>query len=169
MNKMDEEIREKQRLRIQILEAIYGGAKGNTDAWFDRKDLAAHFGMEFRRFSAEIDYLVRERLLGLHGMAVTLTHDGIREVEEMHTRPDESTQHFLAMNILNVGSMVDSQINQASPSASQTTSLTPSPIDQAEQIVTAVERMENLDALKRAELLRRAKSLLELLRATVLP
>lgn len=167
MIEMDERIREKQRLRVQILEVMYGAVDGSTNAVVSRTALSEHFGIELRALSYEIDFLFGEHLLGFHGpQGLTLTHEGIREVEEMRARPDEATQHFLALNVLNIGSMVDSQINQASPSASQAAGSALSPTAHAEQILEAVEKMENLDLQKRTELLDTAHRLLDLLRAT---
>jgi len=164
---MDESIREKQRLRVQILDLMYDAVKGNTFAVVLRSALSDHLGIELRALGYEIDFLVRERLLELHGpQGLRLTHEGIREVEEMRTRPDESTPHFLALNVLNVGSMVGSQINQASPSASQAADSALSPIAHAEQILDAIKGMEALDAQKRSELLDVANRLLDLLRTT---
>jgi hypothetical protein len=89
----------------------------------------------------------------------------MREVEAMRTRPDEPTRHFVAFNVMNIGSMVGSQINQASPSAAQTTAETLSPTAHGEAILAAVERMETLDPQQRSELLDVAQRLLVLLRA----
>jgi hypothetical protein len=162
---MDEKIPAKQRLRFQILEIMYGAVDGNANAFVAEKALSEHLGIERRLLSYEIDFLVRERLLGRHGQDVTLTHEGMREVEAMRTRPDEPTRHFVAFNVMNIGSMVGSQINQASPSAAQTTAETLSPTAHGEAILAAVERMETLDPQQRSELLDVAQRLLVLLRA----
>jgi hypothetical protein len=162
---MDEKIQAKQRLRFQILEIMYGAVDGNANAFVAEKALSEHLGIERRLLSYEIDFLVRERLLGRHGQDVTLTHEGMREVEAMRTRPDEPTRHFVAFNVMNIGSMVGSQINQASPSAAQTTAETLSPTAHGEAILAAVERMETLDPQQRSELLDVAQRLLVLLRA----
>ena len=167
---MDEKIQAKQRLRFQILEIMYGAVDGNANAFVAEKALSEHLGIERRLLSYEIDFLVRERLLGRHGQDVTLTHEGMREVEAMRTRPDEPTRHFVAFNVMNIGSMVGSQINQASPSAAQTTAETLSPTAHGEAILAAVERMEVrrrvFDPLQqRSELLDVAQRLLVLLRA----
>jgi hypothetical protein len=163
---MDGNIRDRQRLRLQILETIYGAVDGNTNASLTRQALSDHLKIEQRVLSCEIDFLIRERLLAFLGpQGVRLTHEGIREVEEIRTRPDQATQHFLALNVLNIGSMVDSQINQASPSASQAGSAL-SPSAHAEQILDAIKGMEDLDTKRRSELLDVANRLLDLLRAT---
>ena len=50
---------------------------------------------------------------------ISLTPDGIDTVEEALLHPDRPTKDFPAVNILIVRDMVDSQIQQASPAATQ--------------------------------------------------
>jgi hypothetical protein len=163
---MDEKVLKKQRLRVRILDDMYDTVDGNTSHVVENRVLAQHFGMGQRELSFETEYLVREGLLGIHGMGVTLTHEGIREVEEMRTRPDESTQHFLALNVLNIGSIVGSQINQGSPFASQTGDSDVSPLRLAELLRNHVSAMRELEPQDRAELLHAVDRLLNLLQAT---
>ena len=52
-------------------------------------------------------------------MELVFPHYGIKEVEEALENPDEGTQHFPAVNIINVGTMTNSVIQQSSPSGAQ--------------------------------------------------
>ena len=166
MTPIDDKIRARQRLRLQILEIMYGAVDGNTNAFVTRQALSEDLRIEQRALSYEIDFLFGEHLLALHGpQGIMLTHEGICEVEEMRTRPDESTRHFLALNVLNVGTMVSSQINQASPSSAQPAAAPLSPIAHGEAILDAVERMEHLVPQQRTELTDTTNRLLALLRA----
>lgn len=54
---------------------------------------------------------------------VRITHAGIREVEEALEHPDHSTDHF-PKNVIHIGTMIGSQIAQASPGATQLNILT---------------------------------------------
>jgi DNA-binding MarR family transcriptional regulator len=47
---------------------------------------------------------------------VRITHAGIREVEEAIEHPEKPTEHF-PINVINIDTMIDSQITQASPEA----------------------------------------------------
>ena len=54
------------------------------------------------------------------GGIISITHYGIKEVEDAKASPAQPTHHFPAVNVINVGSMVNSAIQQASPDALQT-------------------------------------------------
>ena len=53
------------------------------------------------------------------GGIIAITHRGVLEVEELRDKPEVPTKHFPAFNVINVGTMIGSQISQASPASSQ--------------------------------------------------
>ena len=78
-------------------------------------------------------YLKAEGLLDFGGMGpkVSITHEGIKEVEQVSKKPEGGTAHFPA-NVVIVGQMTDSQIIQASPGASRTDEVNAKPNDDHE-------------------------------------
>ncbi len=48
------------------------------------------------------------------GGSISISHWGIKEIEEAIENPAQPTRHFLPINIINVGEMNNSTINQSS-------------------------------------------------------
>lgn len=53
------------------------------------------------------------------GIGVAITHYGVVEIEEAISEPEKPTEHFPAFNIISIGSMNNSTIQQASAGATQ--------------------------------------------------
>jgi hypothetical protein len=62
-----------------------------------------------------VDYLIGENLVepASLGGGINLTHCGIKEIEEALENPDKATEHFLPMNIISIGTMNNSTLQQA--------------------------------------------------------
>lgn len=69
----------------------------------------------------EGEYLVK--LTGMIGSTICLTHDGVREVEEARSQPDQPTEHFAPISIVYAETITNSAIQQGSPRASQSLTL----------------------------------------------
>ena len=55
------------------------------------------------------------------GGAISITHPGVKEIEEALSHPEEATEHFPpVVNIINVQNMVGSQIQQGTTGSTQT-------------------------------------------------
>jgi hypothetical protein len=114
------DIGDRKRLRFEILDAIYDAAKANVQALVEETSVLDHLGRDRDEFYAAVDYLIRERLLGRHGpQDVTITHEGIIEIERAHDYPDEPTEHFAPSNFTLINSMIGSSIQQGSAGAVQ--------------------------------------------------
>src|SRR5262249_28720 len=87
---------------------------------------------------------------------IGITHQGIKEIEEAHSTPDQPTYHFPSYNYtITVGSMTNSNILQASPHAHQSLRVSQVTLDEVRSLVqdlkAAVEQIE-ISAADRAEL-----------------
>jgi len=51
---------------------------------------------------------------------ISITHEGIKEVEQALSEPKEPTAHFLPVNVISIGHMEGSQIQQATSESTQT-------------------------------------------------
>lgn len=88
-------------------------------------ELGKELGFSHDDTSDVVDYLAGERLLAddctLSG--VSLSHAGVVEIEQAMQAPEQRTQHFppqVVHNVIHVDKMVNSQILQGSPGATQT-------------------------------------------------
>lgn len=126
---MDEALQKKQQLRLAFLKKIYEMAKGDTDSLVNGGEVAHQIGLkngEEDQARAAANYLEGEglihveRVMGGFPGYVRLTHGGLREIEDAIRQPDSPTQHFMPINVLNVGQMIGSTIQQGTIESSQT-------------------------------------------------
>ncbi len=71
-------------------------------------------------------YLVREGLAQYAGTGglMSITHDGVREIEAALKKPDEPTQYFPPVNIIKIyGNVSGSTIQQAGANSTQTATI----------------------------------------------
>lgn len=124
---MDEVLKKKHQLRLAFLKKIYEMANGNTDVLVKGAEVAHKIGLkdgEEDQARAVVNYLEGEGLIRVEGRfrglgPVRLTHAGLREIEDAIWKPDSPTQHFMPMNILNIGQMIGSTIQQGTIGSSQ--------------------------------------------------
>ena len=118
---MNETLKKKQQLRLAFLNKIYEMAKGSTTDPINGGEVAFQIGLkngEEDQATEIAKYLEGEGLVRveqwLHGfpVLVRLTHEGLREIEDAISQPESSTQHFMPINVLNVGQMIGSTIQQ---------------------------------------------------------
>ena len=135
-----EMIERQQALRFAFLRRVWEIVEGNT---FDAVK-AESLGEELRLSEDEVfhvtQYLVNEGLLeysDIGGINVNITHWGIKEVERALTKPDESTNHFLPMNVIFANSISNSPIQQGNVDSIQATTLA----NQREDILLFLEQL----------------------------
>jgi hypothetical protein len=140
-----DKIRGKRAQRFEYLRKLYEMADGNTEHPIEQGLPGHKLGLN-RQQSREIEhYLMEEGLVeGWTFGRIAISHLGLTELEEALTRPNEPTVHFPAVNIIQVEQMIDSQIQQASPSATQVISAR----DELQQLREVVESLgESVDQL----------------------
>jgi hypothetical protein len=116
-------LEEKRIHRFQFLKSLYDSSGGDRFQVVNMWDLGEEFGWDRDTTNVTVQYLVGEGLIEYltMGGGVTITHQGIRQVEDAIANPERETRYFPpVINLISVGSMVDSQIQQASPGAEQT-------------------------------------------------
>jgi hypothetical protein len=116
-----DEITNKKAERFKFLQCLYEKVKCSAREIIDGHMLAEELGFSREEADNVLRYLASERLIDRSMRnAITITHQGIVEVEEALSKPKEPTQHFPAIfNILNVDKMVGSQIQQGSNGSTQ--------------------------------------------------
>jgi len=108
------DLNQKKKNRFLFLELLYKESDGDTGAMFDMWEVGNELKLERAETNRIVDYLIGEQLIEsvALGGCIGLTHWGIKEVEEAHENPDQPTEHFLPINIINIGSMNNSTLQQ---------------------------------------------------------
>lgn len=117
---------EKRAQRLKFMRMLYDLTGGHKFTPVNSQTIGDELQLSGLETNHLVEYLEDEGLAERMGMGtdqggpVAITHKGIVEVEQAMTNPSAPTHHFPpAINVLNIGSMTDSQIIQGSPSASQ--------------------------------------------------
>jgi hypothetical protein len=118
-------LEEKQRARLLYLKTLYDKTNGGESDELDMWELGEELGFSAQETSAVLEYLAGEGLLAndVSQSGVSLSHAGVVEVEQAMQAPEQPTQHFplqVVHNVIHVDKMVNSQILQGSPGATQT-------------------------------------------------
>jgi hypothetical protein len=106
---------QRKKNRFIFLEKMYKEANGSENTIFTRDELRKDLSLDFDETDRIVNYLTNETLIEPYGMGGTikLTHWGIKEVEQALENPDKPTEHFLPINIINIGTMSNSTLQQA--------------------------------------------------------
>lgn len=98
-----------------------------------------------RRETPEIvEYLIEEGLIESYaiGGAIKLTHWGLKEYEQAIYKPEEPTAHFLPVNIINVGTMHNSSLQQGTQHSVIYQQLDTSATKELETLIKAIEEIQ---------------------------
>jgi hypothetical protein len=126
MDQAEKTLQRKRAQRYTYLRALYEMTDGDPVSRAHIKDVGANLGIGGAELDSIVGYLNDEGLLkhaGLGGI-ISITHEGVVEIERSIEAPSEPTEHFPPMtvvnNIVNVGgSMYGSQVLQGSQGGSQ--------------------------------------------------
>lgn len=129
MNQIDR----RRAQRTQFMNELYDLADGSDFQPIDTRKIAEKLGLDMTSREGRIEvlniarYLEGEYLIKLTGSAgnvVSLTHEGVREVEAARSQPDSPTEHFAPVNIVYAESISNTAIQQGSPGATQSLTVT---------------------------------------------
>jgi DNA-binding PadR family transcriptional regulator len=126
---MNEMLKMKQKQRIAFLNKLYDLSDGSTSNPINGAEIAGQIGLSDGNILTDIaKYLKNEGLIKvtvqIRGFpaSVQLTHSGLKEIEEVLDNPNNSTEHFMPVNILHVENMIGSNIQQGSVNSNQSLS-----------------------------------------------
>jgi len=113
-----EEWREK---RLRFMNRLYDATGGSQLASVNPYELGDELGLSREETDRVVEYLQGEQLLAHAGLAgVEITHLGVLEVERALSNPQQETEHFPpAINVIHVGQMHGSQIQQGTVQSQQ--------------------------------------------------
>ncbi|HDS1200496.1 MULTISPECIES: hypothetical protein [Shewanella] len=118
------DINRKKELRYLFLHKLYELTNGSELKRIAKEDVAKHFDVTPQETRDIWKYLKGEYLAEPVNMAVSITHDGVVEIERAVTEPDKPTQYFPPVNIINVHQMHGSVIQQGTTNSTQTVQIT---------------------------------------------
>ena len=108
LNKLNE-------MRFGFLKALYDESKGNSFNIVDMNQIGKSLSFTNENLDTVTKYLSDEGLLEYKTLdgGISITHYGIKEVEDALGSPKEATEHFPPIvNITNIGSMQNSNLQQ---------------------------------------------------------
>lgn len=129
--------------RSQFLEHLYDEAGANSNAMINMYELGSELGFQKGETGQVVDYLVGEgfvRHMALGG-GIIITHRGIVEIEEAIAHHIQKATFYPSINIINVGTMIGSQIQQSTTQSDQKVTIS---IDD----IKSIETRENAQKLK---------------------
>jgi hypothetical protein len=110
--KAEEILVREQEARFAILRKLYEDSDGNPLSMFSPDDVAAETELDTAQFERAVLYLAQESLLELTSTSVSISHNGIVELEQALKEPAQPTVHFLPLNQIQIGTMIGSTIHQ---------------------------------------------------------
>jgi len=113
---------ELKKMRFQFLNLLYKKTGGNKFSHVNKRDLGSELGYERDVTESISQYLEAENLLEYVTVCggIAITHDGVKEVQEATSNPEEPTLYFPPINVINIHHMEGSQIQQGTSSSNQT-------------------------------------------------
>lgn len=138
-------ISEKKKIRYEFLNKLYEVTDGDSSSIVNMWELGNELKIERKDISNIVDYLKGEYLIEpmTLGGGISITHDGILEIEELHNSPDVSTEHFPAINLIHVENMNNSAIQQGNTNSTQNALFEQAKSDDLQKLIEEIERIKN--------------------------
>lgn len=115
-------LQEKKKQRLLFMHRLYEVSDGSTLHDVDSAEVGKELGWSDQVTQNVVEYLADEGLLEFFsgGDLITITHTGVVEVETALDAPDRGTEHFPpAANVIVIGQMYGSQVQQGSITSQQ--------------------------------------------------
>jgi hypothetical protein len=135
-------IEDMKKKRFQFLHRLYELTGGDEFKGFNMFQIGEELGFD-RNLTTNIAYYLKgEGLIEFRALGgiIGISHLGVREVEEALSKPDTSTYHFLPVNIISVGQMISSQIQQTSPEATQVVTVGESRHEELKEVIQSLKK-----------------------------
>ena len=138
-------IEEIQKKRFQFLHKLYELTEGDRSIAFDMYQIGKELDFDEDLTDKITQYLEGEGLIRNELDYLSMSHIGVREVEEALTHPDIPTYYFPPINIISIKQMINSQIQQASPSVTQLITIDEDRYEEVKKIIQSLK--ESIDQL----------------------
>lgn len=148
-----EDLKEKKEKRWLFLRRLYDWNDGDESSPIHINRIGKELGFDENLTIKIAQYLSGEGLIvvvlpstvGRRMDFIRISHVGVVEVEAALDNPDRPTQHFLPFNIINVNQMTNSNIQQASPEATQVVTFDESKYEELKEVILSLK--ESIDQL----------------------
>lgn len=150
-------LEDKKKDRFLFLQKLYDTTDGNSAYRIDMWELGAELGFDRGKIHNIVDYLTDEGLIEPKalGGVIAITHEGIIEIEDSQSNPDSPTRHFLPINVIHIGNMNNSAIQQGTSYSTQAINFSTEKTDNLKKLVNEIDNIKeqiNLDRLLFEEL-----------------
>jgi len=112
------QISERTLQRFRFLKYLYEKAGGGEFVTVPHEDVAQNVGLSEDDYTNAFRYLAQEGLVRGSDKGVCLTHAGVVEIETALSHSETPTEHF-PVNIIQIGQMSNSQIQQGTVGSTQ--------------------------------------------------
>jgi hypothetical protein len=132
---------DKKKDRYLYLQSLYDLTDGNPAAFLNMWELGSELGFDRVKTRNVVDYLIAEGLLEPRALGgiISITHDGIIEIEDSKSNPDSPTLHFLPLNLIQIENMNNSAIQQGTSYSMQQINFNSEKLDQLPKIINEIE------------------------------
>jgi len=139
------DINQKKKNRFLFLQLLYNASNGDSGSMFDMWEVGGELRFDEEEIRKIVDYLIDEGLLEARalGGVIGLTHWGIKEVEQALENPDKPTEHFLPINIITIGTMTNSTLQQGTNSSTINFHFDNGKINELDIIINSLKDIQN--------------------------
>lgn len=115
------EIKKLQSDRLRYLEESYHESEGDPSHYFEYMEIGKVLGFSEELTRKIIEWLVRENLIeAVAGTYFAVTTYGMKIIENAITNPEQPSGPLIAYNQINIGQMINSNIQQGNSASSIT-------------------------------------------------
>lgn len=136
-------IEQKKKQRFEFLERLYKETNGNESFMVNMWELGNELGYDRETSSNIVEYLQGENLLVPRalGGGIAITHYGIKEIEVAYKHPNEPTEHFMPINVINIENMNNSSIQQGTIHSAQNNHFKNNQLSDLKQIINELQKV----------------------------
>lgn len=136
-------IEQKKKQRFEFLEKLYKETDGSESYMVNMWELGQELGYDRETTSNIVEYLQGEELLipRALGGGIAITHYGIKEIEEAYENPNEATEHFMPINLINIENMNNSTIQQGTIHSTQNNHFENNKLSDLKQVIRELQQV----------------------------
>lgn len=136
-------IEQKKKQRFEFLEKLYKETNGSESYMVNMWELGQELKYDRETTSNIVEYLQGEDLLVPRalGGGIAITHYGIKEIEEAYEYPNEPTEHFMPINVINIENMNNSSIQQGTTHSTQNNHFDNKELSDLKQIISELQNV----------------------------
>jgi len=138
-------LKQKKKNRFTFLNCLYTESNGNTSAMFNMWEVGKELKLDHYETSQIVDYLIGENLIESMalGGGISLTHWGVKEVEETVENQIRPTEYFLPLNFIIIGTMNNLSLQQGKNNSNITFVLNEQTLINLDKIIDSLNQVKD--------------------------